>query len=235
MTISVIVPVYDGARYLRESVDSVLGDSYPARRVIVVDDGSTDETPEVIASYGSRISAIRQEHSGLASALNTGLAAADGELVAFQDADDVWPAGRLALLVDALDDQTDLVVGLTEQFVSPELDPAEARSLRVDTRPQLSFLLSASLVRREVFETVGGFDAGLSSGANIDWVSRVRLAGMRTRTIAATVHRRRIHASNMGRTIPETNPNLLRIMRAHLDRHRTAGARPVRHEKGGGA
>jgi glycosyltransferase involved in cell wall biosynthesis len=227
MTIGVILPVYDGERYLRDAIDSVLADDSPQRELIVVDDGSTDGTPEVLASYGSRIRVIRQPHGGHAAALNAGLRALDHDLVAFQDADDLWTPGRLALMNAALEahPDADAVAGLTQQFVTPELSRAEAAEVRVDEVPQPSMLLTSMLIRRWVLDRVGPFDVGVTHGANIDWMSRARLAGMRATLLREIVHRRRVHRSNMGRADPRGD--LVRIMAAHLRRHRAAGIEPA--------
>lgn len=88
--VSVVIPVYNGERFLAAAVESALQQTYGHMEVVVVDDGSSDATPEVLASFGSRLRAIRQENRGVAAARNRGMAAATGELVAFLDADDVW-------------------------------------------------------------------------------------------------------------------------------------------------
>lgn len=94
-TVSVIIPTYNHARYLREAIDSALAQTHPAVEVIVVDDGSTDGTPGILSDYGRRIRAIRQTNAGVAAARNTGLAAAMGAYVAFLDSDDIWASDKL--------------------------------------------------------------------------------------------------------------------------------------------
>jgi hypothetical protein len=96
--VSVVVPAYNLARYLGRAIDSALAQDSPAEalEVIVVDDGSTDETPRVLASYGDRIRAVRQDNGGLVRAVDRGLAEVTGDYVALLDADDEWPADRLS-------------------------------------------------------------------------------------------------------------------------------------------
>jgi Glycosyl transferase family 2 len=96
--VSVVVPAYDLARYLGRAIDSALAQDWPseALEVIVVDDGSTDETPQVLAAYGDRIRAIRQDNGGLVRAVDRGLAEVTGDYVALLDADDEWPTDRLS-------------------------------------------------------------------------------------------------------------------------------------------
>jgi len=89
-SVSVVIPCYNHARFLRAAVDSALEQTRPADEIIVVDDGSTDETPEVARRFGNRIGYVRQDNRGLAAARNTGIRQARGELVALLDSDDLW-------------------------------------------------------------------------------------------------------------------------------------------------
>src|SRR2546423_7727277 len=90
VTVSVVVPAYNYARYLPQAIDSALGQTHPPLEVIVVDDGSTDDTPRVLDAYGDRIRAVRQANQGAGAARNAGIAVARGEYVAFLDSDDLW-------------------------------------------------------------------------------------------------------------------------------------------------
>jgi hypothetical protein len=103
-TVSVILTAYNYADYLPRALDSALAQDYPADRleVVVVDDGSTDETPTVLEAYAGRVRAIRRPNGGLNAATTTGMEVATGELLTFLDADDEWPTDRVRVLVDAL-------------------------------------------------------------------------------------------------------------------------------------
>ena len=101
--ISVVIVCYNHGRYLGEAIDSVLAQSWTDRELIVVDDGSTDDTPRVVARYGARLRSIRQDNRGAFAARNTGRAAAAASLIAFLDADDIWEPGALARLNGVLD------------------------------------------------------------------------------------------------------------------------------------
>ena len=102
--VSAVVITYQLERYLERSIDSVLAQDYPAEllEVIVVDDGSTDSTPDIVASYGERVRYIRKDNGGLNSSVNRGFAEASGELLALQDGDDEWTEGRLRRQVEVL-------------------------------------------------------------------------------------------------------------------------------------
>jgi glycosyltransferase involved in cell wall biosynthesis len=93
--VSVIIPAYNYSRYLPFALESVLNQTYSPVEVIVVDDGSTDDTNKVVARYGERVKYIYQTNSGLSAARNTGIKAASMPFVAFLDADDVWEPGFL--------------------------------------------------------------------------------------------------------------------------------------------
>ncbi|HEX3110532.1 MAG TPA: glycosyltransferase family A protein, partial [Thermoanaerobaculia bacterium] len=108
-SVSVVIPSYNYARYLGEAIDSALGQTLPPLEVIVVDDGSTDDTPAVLAAYGDRIRVLRQKNAGVAVARNSGIAAARGECVAFLDADDVWLPRKLELQIPLFTDSVGLV------------------------------------------------------------------------------------------------------------------------------
>jgi hypothetical protein len=110
--VSVVVPAYNLARFLGRALDSALAQRWPADalQVIVVDDGSTDETPQLLQSYGERVQAIRQENGGLVAAVNRGLAEVRGEYVALLDADDEWPPDKVTRQVAHLEEH--LQVGL---------------------------------------------------------------------------------------------------------------------------
>ena len=94
-TVTVIIPVFNGEAWVRQAIDSARGQTVPPLEVIVVDDGSTDGTPAILAEYGTKIRAIRTTNEGVAAARNTGLRMAQGEFIAFLDADDVWHPRKL--------------------------------------------------------------------------------------------------------------------------------------------
>jgi glycosyltransferase involved in cell wall biosynthesis len=106
--VSVILCAYNYERFLGQAIDSALAQDHPSFEVIVVDDGSTDGTPDVIAGYGDAVRSIRRTNGGLNAATDTGIAAARGDYLTFLDADDTWPRGRLRRLADVLDARPDV-------------------------------------------------------------------------------------------------------------------------------
>ncbi len=155
--VSVIIPVYNGAAYLAEALDSVLAQDYQPLEVIVVDDGSTDRTAEIARSYPA-VRYLAQTNQGHGAARNTGIAAAQGELIAFLDADDLWAPHKLSLQVGHLIAHPDL--GYTISHLRILIEPGVAKPAWLNDRLSLeyaaAYLPSALLVRRRVLEEVGG-------------------------------------------------------------------------------
>src|SRR2546422_14004 len=106
MLISVIIPTYNSVRFLTEAVDSVLAQTFSDFEILVIDDGSTDETQDVMRQYGSLVRCIRQQNSGVAVARNRGITESRGRYVAFLDADDTWLADKLERQVNALSSES---------------------------------------------------------------------------------------------------------------------------------
>lgn len=106
--VSVVIPTYNRARLVAESIESALCQTTPPREIIVVDDGSTDDTSRVLASFGDRIICVRQENQGVGCARNRGMAMARGRYIAFLDSDDIWPVFKLELQVAVMEGNPDL-------------------------------------------------------------------------------------------------------------------------------
>src|SRR5208283_2367398 len=100
--VSVVIPTYNCGRYICETVESALGQTYSPVEIIVVDDGSTDDTRERLTTYGDRVRYIYQQNTGPAVARNRGVQDAQGDWIAFLDADDLWLPYRLELQVELL-------------------------------------------------------------------------------------------------------------------------------------
>jgi glycosyltransferase involved in cell wall biosynthesis len=223
-TVSVVIAVYNGERYLRECVESILAQSVPPAEIIVVDDGSTDGSATVAASFGPPVTVLTQQNAGQAAAICAGLARATGTCLAFNDADDLWTPHKQEWQLAALADNPDLdvVFGLTEQFVSPELDAEEQRrfSPRVAIMP--GEVLQAALTRRRAFDRVGGINSELRGAGITDWIARMKTARLASTTLPEIVIRRRLHRANYGRThVTERDGNLLGVLRRHIERSRS--------------
>jgi glycosyltransferase involved in cell wall biosynthesis len=166
--VSVVIPTFNRAGFLTENIDGVLALDGPAFEVIVVDDGSTDETPTILAGYGDRLRVVRQDNRGIAAARNAGVAVARGSYVAFHDSDDMVLPGRIALPYDYLLTHPgyDIAIG-NAVFLPPPGSDAESRPW---LKPALASALDGREVTfREVFRwNIGQLQATLISRASLD-------------------------------------------------------------------
>jgi glycosyltransferase involved in cell wall biosynthesis len=221
--VTVIIPAFNAVRYLAEAVASVQRQRHDPLDIIVVDDGSTDGTPELAAQLPG-IRCIRQHHGGPAFARNAGIQEAQGEFLAFLDADDLWSENKLAAQLAVLREtpQVDLVAGQVEEFYEAGVSPIEARRRRHSG--DRAYTIGALLVRRDVFLKVGLLNSALRFGEFMDWRSRARARGLKEQVLDMVVLRRRVHDHNTTRLAQDFRSDYLAMIRAHLQRQRPAAS-----------
>jgi glycosyltransferase involved in cell wall biosynthesis len=219
---SVVIPVYNGERYLAEAIESVLGQTLPPLELIVVDDGSSDRSAEIARSFGPAVRYEFQANGGPAAAMNRGVALARGPLVAFLSADDLWVPEKLAWQTAALLEggAVDLVFGHAQHFYSPELDAATCRTLRCPADPMPAYSAGTLLTRRDTFLRVGTFDERWRAGEFMDWYARATELGFRDVALPAVVLRRRVHGANHSTRTANLGASYARVLKATLDRRR---------------
>lgn len=209
--ISCIVPVYNGERFVAEAIDSIISQTYAPIEVVVVNDGSTDGTAEVLGRYGDRIRVIHQENAGQATARNVGLEASTGPLVAFLDADDLWVPEKLARQMEWMEEHPEawLCGCLMQNFWVEEM-AAEAEAMRESeyARP-FPATWQGILAKREIFDKVGRIDTGATYADVREWMHRARTMGYDTGRIDEVLVKRRIHQDNISRGRAELEPELL--------------------------
>lgn len=181
--ISIIIPTYNRADFLREALDSVLEQDCWANRpdpgafeLLVVDDGSTDATGEIVHGFGGSVRYHRMEHAGVSAARNRGLALTTGEYVAFLDSDDLWLPRKLSIQTAFMEEHPDAVMCCTEEIwirrgvrVNARRKHAKFSGWVLDKFLPLCLLsLSSALFRRALFETIGGFDEDLPACEDYD-------------------------------------------------------------------
>ncbi len=180
-TVSVIIPTFNRGWIIRDAVDSVLGQTYRDFELIVVDDGSSDRTADILREYGDRLRLVGQACRGVSAARNSGVRAANGRLLAFLDSDDLWLAGKLAEQVAFFEKTPSALICQTEEIwirngmrVNPRKRHRKPSGLIF--RPSLELCLvspSAVMVRRELFDRVGLFDEELPACEDYDLWLRV--------------------------------------------------------------
>ncbi|MEZ5573710.1 MAG: glycosyltransferase [Halioglobus sp.] len=223
--ISVVIPTYNYGQYLCEAIESVLSQDYPEKELIVVDDGSTDNTQSLLSDYANHATCLFQDNAGIASARNAGYRVCKGDFIAFLDADDIFTAERLTLQMQAFreDPALQCVQGYMQQFVSPELPEEYAQTIRGETSGVVAApLASTTLIRRAAYERVGCWDETLNVGVDLDWYARLRDSGVRYRMLEQVLLRRRIHTTNTNLRCADEQVERLRVLKKMLDRRRAA-------------
>jgi glycosyltransferase involved in cell wall biosynthesis len=205
--VSVIIPSYNHAHYVKEAIQSVLEQNYDDYEIIVIDDGSRDNTRETVACFGEKVRYIWQENKGLPGARNTGIKAAKGEFIALLDSDDTWLPGFLSATVARLEAEPHLGAVHTGFYFVDE-QGARLPQMSVETVPDDQmydrlldgefFVPAAVVTRRECFDRVGLFDEAFRGSEDWDIWLRVarqyRFAGIPTPLVNY-----RMHGSNMSK------------------------------------
>jgi len=225
--VSVILPVFNGERFLAHALNSVFAQGHDDLDVVAVDDGSTDGTAAVLARYQGRIRVIAQENAGPAAARNTGLAHARGDILAFIDADDLWHPRKLETQLKELAAAPDTEVSICHVLnfwngdPGEEIDVLRARDYEILNE---GAVVQAVLVRREVFDRIGGFDPRLRFGEDTEFYVRLEQSGIKKRMLEQVLGYRRIHAANMTADWPVSKREILvDLCKSVLDRRRSNG------------
>jgi glycosyltransferase involved in cell wall biosynthesis len=221
-SVDVLIPVYNGAKYLSDCIRSVCAQTVAASSIIVIDDGSEDHTAEVARGWGTRVDYQRVPHGGLPYARNRGLRHSTSEFIAFVDSDDIWTPEKLDVQFAAIEKATEpsMVFGHVQQFISDDLTPEEAKAIKYDPAPLRGMFPSTLLIRRSDCERAGPFDESIETGEFIEWCSRAVDAGIKPIVVPEIVCHRRLHRSNMGRGGASTHANYIKMIKTVLDRRR---------------
>lgn len=223
--VSCIVPVFNGERYLRDAIDSILAQTHRAIEVIVADDGSTDDTARVADAFGAPVLRVAQANQGPAAARNLGLQHARGDLIAFLDADDLWAPAKIERQLALLRQHPNAgaCVGGVRNFWQDQTRE-EADKQHTDPRALavVGFSTPNMLAHRWAFDRVGRFDTTLGHSDDTDWFMRARAAGVHIEVLAEVLCFRRIHQTNRSRVRATTSVDeYMRLLKRHLDKKRS--------------
>jgi glycosyltransferase involved in cell wall biosynthesis len=220
MRVSVVSPTYNSAGLVVEAVRSALAQTHAPSEVLVVDDGSTDDTRERLAALGPPVRYFRQENQGVAAARNRGLREATGDLIAFLDADDVWHERKLEFQVRWLSAEPSLAlldtgtVDWPRVAFGPVNADAPERPVPIrfeDLVVRNTITTSSVVVRREILDQVGGFDTNLHGPEDFDlWLRVALVAGVANLPLPLTGYRDA--AGSLGKQAASMEAGVRRIL-----------------------
>jgi glycosyltransferase involved in cell wall biosynthesis len=226
--VSVIIPVYNGARFLPEAIANILGQNYPSLEIVVIDDGSTDDIDAVVAAIPVEVQYVKQENAGPAAARNRGIKETSADLIAFLDVDDLWPENVLGLLAETLEQnrQYDAVRGFA-QLMAPNKETGRFEHIG-NPKESYPYYIGAGLYRRSAFQNVGLFDAALKFAEDTDWFARALEKKLKIAQLDQVTLLVRRHGHNMtqGKSLVELNA--LRVFKKTLDRQRAEKPQALR-------
>ncbi|MBI4773745.1 MAG: glycosyltransferase [Deltaproteobacteria bacterium] len=196
--VSVIMPVRNGERFLREAIESILGQDYPSLELIVVDGQSTDGTGSVVQSFG-KIRYIRQEgRLGIGHAKNLGIAAAKGEFLSFISHDDLWPPHKLRTQIDYMVHHPDVQYSLTRVKFFLEPGCSVPRGFRPELLKDdyVGKMPETLVARKSLFDSIGGFNTELTYIEDVEWFARVARSQIPMGIVQEVLLHKRIHDGN---------------------------------------
>jgi hypothetical protein len=218
--VTVVIPDYNHARYVGDAIESVLAQTYQHVEILVVDDGSTDDSEEVVARFGTRVRYVKQENKGLSAARNTGIELARGEFIAVLDADDMYEPQFVSRLVGVLSADPEAEAAFCGyRFVDAgnvPLPQVEARRLRSEqvfvALVDGNFLVpEAWLVRRRCYMNVGPFDVSLTALEDLDMWLRIS-SGHRVVGVPDVLTRHRVLPGSMSTDPARQHRNRLKVI-----------------------
>jgi glycosyltransferase involved in cell wall biosynthesis len=202
--ISVIIPTYNRAHFIRDALESVFTQTFKDYEVIVVDDGSTDNTQTALEPYMERIRYMRQEHRGVATARNWAIREARGTFVAFLDSDDVWEAAALETFLGILQEEDVAVAASANRLIRQDGEPLGGFEKKRSPGPYFTtrsllgsdFCLPGHACRKACFDDCGLFDEALIIASDLDMWLRFSMR-FRLRYLETPLVRRRLHDANL--------------------------------------
>jgi len=179
--VSIIIPTYNQSQYLEEAIESVLNQTYKNIEIIIVDDGSTDNTSEVVKSFDNKIIYIQQKNKGASGARNTGIKKANGQYIAFLDADDMWLKNKLEKQIEFI--QNNPEIGLLgtgcyqmidmSKMIHKKIFPAKNEILQKDLIKYNPFIQSSVMIKKDVFNHIDLYDEKFKESEDYDLWLRI--------------------------------------------------------------
>lgn len=217
LKISVIVPVFNCEKFVAAAIESITQQNHFPIEIIAVDDGSKDDSAQIIQTFSRIVKYVHQKNKGPAAARNTGISIAAGDIIGFLDADDLWPPNRLEMMLPEFekDQEREVVLGLTRH-----LTEEENIKKNVDDSGQVLPLLGSALFRRHIFEKIGKFDETLTYSEDQDWFLRAKEENVSMIVLKAVTLIKRRHPDNMTAKTSWKDVDIIKVLKRSLDRRR---------------
>lgn len=219
--ISVIIPTYNAAGYISDAIKSVLAQNWTNCQIIVIDDGSTDQTKSEVLRF-QEVIYVFQENAGPSAARNHGLRIAEGDYISFLDADDTYPQNKFSLQMTYLmqHPKTLFTSGRIKYHASDEEHMPQVSFDEIDEKSMKNWHLGACLFRKECFELVGQFNEDLRHSEDVDWWLRAVESNIPYVVIDEITLNYRLHDSNMSKDAAESQRHYLKVLKLSIDRRR---------------
>ena len=227
MEISVLIPTYNCARFIGAAIESALRQTYPAKEIVVVNNGSTDDTDAVMQPFleqHKHIRYIKKIHEGIPEARNRLVEEAACGVVSFLDADDLWEADKLRLQAELMEARgCDMVLCALRNFYDESVsDPTAAQRLLYEN--PMKEPLNGALIKKSVFQAVGLFDPKHNTCTeDVDWLIRSKAAGIHTGMVDTVCYLRRVHSDNSSILLNYDSAHAMHMIAVSLRRSSTRG------------
>lgn len=213
--VSVIIPCYNNAQFLNEAIVSIVMQDYDNLEIIVVDDGSIDNTENIMESFSDRVHYYKITHAGAGAARNYGVQQATGDYLAFLDADDIWPEKKLEQQMKCLlNEPLDAAFTAIIQFLEPTMLDKKIKPSR---KIMPGLCASTLLIKKNVFREIGYFKTEYFLGEFIEWFMRAQQHGLRFKVLDNIMTRRRIHGHNTSLIHKNQKKDYLAIIKSKLE------------------
>ncbi len=192
--VTCIIPVFNSEKYIESAIESVLNQTYKNIEIIVIDDGSTDDTPKLIKQYDGKIRYIRQANSGSAAARNLGISNSSGEFIGFLDSDDMWDKNKITLQLECLENNLRTEVCLCNIKIINEKGSRIPDDNYVIVTP---YSVCSILIKTEAIKKVGYFNNNLKFGEDTDWFMKIKEMEIPVKILKDKLVYARLHKDNL--------------------------------------
>ncbi len=231
LLVSIILPVYNGASFLAEALASAIAQTYPHFEIVVMDDGSTDDSASIAQTF-PRVRYFFQTNQGIAAARNHAIAHARGELIAFLDQDDLWATNKLELQVAYLLAHPEISLALAHErlFFTHGYTFEFWLNHKLMQQDHLGLVPGTWLVWKQVFDQVGALNSRFHIADDVDWLMRFLDAGLQYGVVEETLLFKRMHGGNASFQIQAAVGEILAVFRASVHRRRASRVQRVRND-----